>query len=300
MEHPHVGREKSGGGPTSAALFRALSENTAWEPVGEIKLQFRTYHPQGMMKIGDTFFISSVHSFAIDHGDNGSRKQNQKWGDEGEGYLFKADLSGRLIEVTRLCEGPIYHPGGIDFDGNWIWVPVAEYRPDSSSIIFRVDPETLEAGAVFRVDDHVGDLSYSRSDNKLYGFSWGSRRLYAWQIENGSVLSPMGQVAEIDRPRTVRDVEFQDCHYVDSSHVLCSSTTHFKQSYFGSLDLVDLQNGKVVHQLLVHLAPKDSDRPMTHNPMCFERIDDRLRFYFAPEDDQTTIYVFDALLQCEI
>jgi len=25
----------------------------------------------------------------------------------------------------------VYHPGGIDFDGVNIWVPVAEYRPDS-------------------------------------------------------------------------------------------------------------------------------------------------------------------------
>ena len=137
----------------------------------------------------------------MDNRNHGSRKKNQKWGDEGEGLLFKVDFDGCLLAVTRLCEGPIYHPGGIDFDGDWIWVPVAEYRPDSSSIIFRVDPETLEAEAVFRVDDHVGDLSYSRSDNKLYGFSWGARRLYAWQIEHGSVLAPTARVVEIERDR---------------------------------------------------------------------------------------------------
>ena len=33
---------------------------------------------------------------------------------------------------------------------------------------------------------------------------------------------------------------------------------------------------------------------MTPNPMFFERLNGSVRFYFAPEDDRTTIYMFDA------
>ena len=35
----------------------------------------------------------------------------------------------------------MYHPGGIDYDGRHIWVSVAEYRPNSRSIVYRIDPE---------------------------------------------------------------------------------------------------------------------------------------------------------------
>ena len=38
----------------------------------------------------------------------------------------------------------MYHPGGIDYDGEYIWGPVAEYRPNSESIIYKVDAETLK------------------------------------------------------------------------------------------------------------------------------------------------------------
>ena len=47
----------------------------------------------------------------------------------------------------------MYHPGGIDYDGDDIWVPVAEYRPNSRSIVYRVDPETMKATEVFRFAD---------------------------------------------------------------------------------------------------------------------------------------------------
>ncbi|MGI9175552.1 MAG: DUF6454 family protein [Rhodothermales bacterium] len=33
---------------------------------------------------------------------------------------------------------------------------------------------------------------------------------------------------------------------------------------------------------------------MTQNPFYVEPLDDRLRFYFAPADDKTTLYIYDA------
>ena len=48
---------------------------------------------------------------------------------EGVGHLFKVSLKGDLLTDLTLGEGAIYHPGGIDYDGRYIWVPVTEYRP---------------------------------------------------------------------------------------------------------------------------------------------------------------------------
>ena len=64
---------------------------------------------------------------------------------EGVGHVFKVDMKGNLLADLRIGEGAIYHPGGIDYDGRYIWVPVTEYRPNSRSIIYRVDPITMKA-----------------------------------------------------------------------------------------------------------------------------------------------------------
>ena len=282
---------------TLAALRHALNSHFSWTPAGSIRLRFPSYHPQGMVKIGDFIYLSSMNTPARDaYVDPHDRARSDRTRDCA-GYLFKAHLRGSrgsLVAQTELGEGSRYHPGGLDFDGRWIWVPVAEYLPDSSSIIFRVDPETLVAEPAFRVSDHIGDLSYNRSDDTLHGFSWDARRHYTWNIDGGTVVNPMVEPIELNRPEFMIDAAYQDCHYIDSSFALCSSSTRVGTSYVGSLDLVNLDNDAVVQQLLVHLRPEGSDLPMTHNPMFFERLNGVVRFYFAPEDNRTTIYMFDA------
>ena len=37
-----------------------LSRGTQWKPVSAVPINFLTHHPQGMVKIGDTLFVSSV------------------------------------------------------------------------------------------------------------------------------------------------------------------------------------------------------------------------------------------------
>src|SRR4051812_33571258 len=143
-------------GATIAERVQKLTRASQWKPVAAIPIAFPTHHPQGMVKIGDEVFFSSVEikvptkRFAqpVDGYDRDTG--------EGVGHLFKMDLKGNLIGAVTLGEGAIYHPGGIDFDGRDIWVPTAEYRPDGRSIVYRVDPATLKATEVFRFPDHIG------------------------------------------------------------------------------------------------------------------------------------------------
>ena len=39
---------------------KKLTRAIKWTPVAAIPINFNTYHPQGMVKIGDTFFLSAV------------------------------------------------------------------------------------------------------------------------------------------------------------------------------------------------------------------------------------------------
>ena len=44
----------------TTTLFRLLGKNAIWTPVQTVSMNFQTFHTQGLVKIGDTFFVSSV------------------------------------------------------------------------------------------------------------------------------------------------------------------------------------------------------------------------------------------------
>ena len=173
-----VGQTLSGGAPDSGdtghewrghpardnqttQLFRLMGRDTIWTHVETIKMTWPTFHTQGLVKIGETFYVSAVeviestvrngavtdalYDFSLDRSPGAGR-----------GWLFKFDPAGQLLGQIELTDGAKYHPGGIDYDGQSIWVPVAEYRPNSTSNIYRVDPETLASELVFAANDHIG------------------------------------------------------------------------------------------------------------------------------------------------
>src|SRR4029450_12070730 len=81
---------------------------------------------------------------------------------KGIGHLLVLDRNGTLLKILTLGEGTIYHPGGIDYDGESVWVPVAEYRPNSKAIVYTIDPATWQVSERFRVADHVGGVIRDR------------------------------------------------------------------------------------------------------------------------------------------
>src|SRR5262245_51782566 len=178
-----------------------LTRGSSWKLVASVPVKFRAWHPQGMVKIGETIFVSSVEV------------RNREAG-EGAGHLFNMDMTGRLITDLKLGEGSIYHPGGIDYDGMRIWVPVAEYRPDSRSIVYRVDPDAMTATEMFRVPDHIGAIVHNTDDNTLHGMSWGSRRFYRWTLGRDGRATNANASPETQRTlNTSNYPTYQDCKY---------------------------------------------------------------------------------------
>ena len=259
-----------------AERVMGLTRSSSWTLVASVPIAFRTFHPQGMVKIGETLFVSSVE--VID-----------RVAGRGIGHLFKIDMTGHLISDLRLGEGAIYHPGGIDYDGQHIWIPVAEYRPDSRSIVYRVDPATFTAAEVFRVDDHIGAIVHDTDDDALHGVSWGSRRFYRWTL-GGAGGGPT--------LNTSHYLDYQDCKYAGSRRMLCTGVTEIRRSpgaapfRLGGLDLIDLEDGRPLHQVPILLWTAGG-LDMTHNPVWLEAHAAGLRAYFMPEDDRSTLYVYD-------
>src|SRR3954451_14220689 len=266
-----------------------LTRDVSWKPVTSIPVDFPTHHPQGMVKIGETFYVTSVEikvtttRFAkpVDGYDRDAG--------QGIGHLFKIDTTGKLLADLPLGEGAIYHPGGIDYDGTSIWVPVAEYRPDSRAIVYRVDPNAMQPREVFRVADHIGAIVHDTDAGTLHGVSWGSRRFYRWSmggVAQGSTLNPSHYV------------DYQDCKYAGGARMLCTGVTEMRQTpasapfRLGGIDLVSLDDGRPLHQVPV-LLWTSGGLDIPHSPVWIEPSAAGLRLYAMPEDDRSTIHVFD-------
>ncbi len=295
------GAAGSGSGEPDTSLaerFTNLTRETEWRRVGAVPVGFRTYHPQGMTRVGDSFFVSSVETIVEPEEYEQPRDGYDRSAGEGVGHLFEFGMDGELLNQTELGEGTIYHPGGIDYDGEHIWVPVAEYRPDSRSIVYRVDPKSLEATEVFRYPDHIGGIVRNTEENTLHGVSWGSRRLYRWTLDDSLEAKDAGRPPEeLSTPNRQHYIDYQDFQYLGSGMVLCSGVVVYEtpkdpELYFGGIDLVNLQDNSPAHQIPVTLWTEDG-LVMTHNPFFVEERDGGLRFYFMPEDDDSRLFIHD-------
>ncbi|MFB3133342.1 MAG: DUF6454 family protein [Rhodothermales bacterium] len=216
---------------------------------------------------------------------------------QGKGHLFKMDLDGNLLGQIELGQGAIYHPGGIDFDGRYVWVPVAEYRPHSTSLIYRVDPASMEATEVFRYADHIGSLVHNTDEGTLHGVSWGSRRLYTWRLDDGPTVTDVPP-EQLYRVNPAHYIDYQDCQYVGAGRALCFGLGEYRQRagaspfVLGGMELLDMRQGQPLHQVPVSLWTEEG-LSLTRNPVELETTEDGLRAYFMPEDNESRLFIYD-------
>lgn len=292
--------------------FTQLTRVATWQLVRKTPVKFRTHHPQGMARVESGFFLSSVEVTKprrpISEGAAEERDDEyEQTPGVGKAHLFRINAQGERTGAVELSEGSMYHPGGIDYDGRSLWVPVGEYRPDSRSIIYRVDPQTMKATEILKADDHIGAVVYDAANELLYGVNWSAKQFYTWDLSEHQGLSGRRTSSGPGTrapSRTVRNssfyIAYQDCQFVAEHYALCGGLRDYPvpggrgEMALGGLELVDLEATAPVWQLPLSLYASPGV-PMTRNPLYAEpKADGGLRFYFAPEDDETTIYVYDA------
>lgn len=271
--------------------FQNLTRSTKWEQKDKIKLQFNNHHSQGMVRIENLFYMSSVEMIEYPSKCDQPQHGYDRTPGKGIGHLFVFDNQGMLVNDLLLGEGSIYHPGGIDFDGTHIWVPIAEYRPNSQSIVYKVDPTTMEAEESFRVHDHIGGLVRDGHNGNLIGNSWGSRRFYEWN-HNGEQL--------LMKENSSHYVDYQDGQYVGEEKMILSgisdltiSTGLNSQSFeLGGLALIDMKTLETIHEVpITEFSPQG--HVITRNPVFVENAGQELRLYAVPDDDQGSMLVYE-------
>lgn len=143
-------------------------------------------HPQGITATadGDTWLVTSV------------LRKEQK------GLLasFRAS-DGSLLQRVEVQDGPRYHPGGLGRAGDAVWLPVAEYRRASTSVVQSRDVKTLALRSSFPVADHIGAVAVT--SNAVIGCNWDARVFYEWTFEG-----TQSRVVEHDGSARYQDLQW--------------------------------------------------------------------------------------------
>jgi hypothetical protein len=154
-------------------LAAALADEA---PIRTIELKGQTHHVQGIDLDAARLWVTSVDK------------------DAKKGYLQEFALpSGELRRTVEVGTGVRFHPGGMARDGESLWLPVAEYRRESSAIIQRRNSNTLELEMQYEVADHIGCVA--AGPDFLVGGNWDSRLFYVWDKKGKllrKVVNPTG------------------------------------------------------------------------------------------------------------
>lgn len=264
--------------------FKGVDRTTAWSLTKTLDLDFETFHTEGLVVTPRHLFLSAVEIIEPTEKYPTPVDGYDRTPGKGVGHLFVMDRQGNLQRDIKLGEGDRYHPGGIDFDGRNVWVPVAEYRPDSSAIVYRVDARTLEVTEQFEVDDHIGGVVLDKTTHRLVGNTWGSRRFYEWDLRG-------------DQRRTWTNsshfIDYQDCQYVPAGKMLCGGVTNLSQTptaggtqavyELGGMALIDIRSRRVVHELPLQLW-STAGHVITRNPLKVATHGTRLDLWAAPDN----------------
>ncbi len=129
--------------------------------LGPLALNGTTYHVQGVDTDGKLLWVTSV--------DAPQRKS----------YLHEfAFDTGAHVRTVEVQQGARFHAGGLSLDGESLWLPVAEYRANSTATIERRSRRTLEKEFAFEVQDHIGCIAVT--PEFVIGGNWDSRDFYVW------------------------------------------------------------------------------------------------------------------------
>jgi len=239
----------------TAMAFRAPRETSLDELklLRTLDLEGATNHVQGVDTDGTMAWITSV--------DTPNRKGNL------HEYSVSTGVRRRVLEIQ---DGARFHPGGLSSDAAALWLPVAEYRANSTSVIQRRNKKNLELDFQFAVADHIGCIAVTPT--LLIGGNWDSRDFYVWDHQGKLIRKIISSTKN-----AYQDMKF-DGEYVVASGLL--------QDKSGAIDWLDLQSLKLVHRMKA--GKTDRGASFTREGMGIHA--DQL--WLLPEDQPSRLFVF--------
>ncbi len=232
-------------------LLWLLSELT---PSSVIPLVGETYHVQGIEIDGSRLWVTSVDKV-------GKR-----------GLLFEFSMpSGTLTRSVEIQDGIRYHPGGLTSDGDSLWIPVAEYKRESTTVLQKRSKRTLQIEATLSVADHIGALAVT--PDGIAGANWDARDIYLWD-NSGK------QIRKVPNPSKIA---FQDMKYIGGK--LVGGGLAADKS--GTIVWMEWPSVKVVRR--IDVGRTDRGLAYSHEGMTIREG----KLWLLPEDGPSRLFVFD-------
>lgn len=149
-------------------------------------MQGDTFEPEGMVRLGKDRFIVSCGEYT-----EPTKKYEKiingtdRTAGQGFGHLIVFDGRGlRLADATiTKLDDLEYHNGGIDYDGQFIWGTIAQYRPNTTAYAYKATPDSLKPTTVLHYNDHLGGVVHDTRNNKISCLNRGSRNASSWDLE---------------------------------------------------------------------------------------------------------------------
>jgi len=228
--------------------------------LGTLPLEGEMFHVQGLELDSRRVWVTSV--------DQTSHK----------GYIHEFDRqTGKLRRRLELTDGTKYHPGGISISGGSIWVPVAELKPNSTSVLVEIDADSLRIRRKIQVADHLGCVA--ASGETLVAGNWDSQLLYIFDLRD------MARARTVSNPSPTR---YQDMKFVQGQLVAGGSLTLWS----GAVDWIDWPSMKRSRTLragaIGPIRPLGRGGPYTGEGMAIEGRD----LYVVPEDGPSRLFHF--------
>lgn len=271
-----------------SAEVAGWSRRTRFELTRRLPLAFATHHPQGMTLAAGRVFLTTVEVLVPPaplpgaDGDPSRRSPGR-----GRGHVLVIEPDGTLAADILVGEGDAYHPSGIDYTGGLLWVPVGEYRSHSRSLVYTLDPVTLDLVERFDVDDHLTWLVHNPGGGELYGASWGSRRLYRWALNEAADgrLVP-GEPEAWDNPS--RHLDFQEAQFDGDGRLICAGISELPDAHGGVFELggvavVHFDERRIAADVPVPLFSA-AGHSVFRNPFVLTRHGEDVVLLVAPDD----------------
>ena len=235
----------------AASQFAVLSD---FKLVRVLELKAPTQHVQGIDFNDRQLWITSVD------------KPNHK------GWLreFSRD-TGELTRQVEIGDGMRFHPGGLSAYGTSLWIPVAEYRPKSSSVVQKRSKRTLELEFHFEVPDHIGCIAVT--PEFLIGGNWDSKEFYVWD-HRGRLIRKVTNSTD----NGYQDMKF-DSNQIIASGILADKT--------GAIDWLDFPSLRLAKR--VKAGNNDRGVLYTREGMAIRGN----QLMLLPEDGPSRVFVFD-------
>lgn len=201
--------------------------------------------------------------------------------DEIEKGVSNTELKYERIELTI---GEQYHPSGMDINGEFLWVALAEYHPaPARSTFICIDRDRFREikEKRFELNDHIGALSATR--NWIIALNWNARDFY--------ILDYSGKI--LTRGKNPGKVAYQDCKNNNDHSIICSGTISsiLPKGYIDVIEIPDIKpsSWKLRKRTIAYRA-EGKIIPLTREAMAIE---DK-KIYFIPTDfPELWLYRFD-------